>query len=61
MSDDAIILKKVQANTQSSDRVGGFGFLAGEALAREGSTNLGLRDQRLALEWVANNIEVREI
>lgn len=42
-------------------RVGGFGFLAGNALASEGSTNLGLRDQRLAMEWVANNIEVRGI
>lgn len=37
-------------------RVGGFGFLAGSALADEGSTNLGLRDQRLGLEWVADNI-----
>jgi carboxylesterase type B len=31
--------------------------LAGKDLAAEGSTNLGLRDQRLALEWVADNIE----
>lgn len=37
-------------------RLGGFGFLAGSALAKEGSTNLGLRDQRLGLEWVADNI-----
>ncbi|KAI9686328.1 MAG: hypothetical protein M1822_003673 [Bathelium mastoideum] len=37
-------------------RVGGFGFLAGSQLAEEGSTNLGLRDQRLGLEWVAENI-----
>ncbi|WPH01692.1 putative secreted lipase [Acrodontium crateriforme] len=37
-------------------RVGGFGFLAGNALASEGSTNLGLRDQRLGLQWVAENI-----
>ena len=37
-------------------RVGGFGFLAGSELAKEGSTNLGLRDQRLGLEWVAENI-----
>ena len=37
-------------------RVGGFGFLAGSQLAQEGSTNLGLRDQRLALEWVQENI-----
>ncbi|KAK4504449.1 hypothetical protein PRZ48_005365 [Zasmidium cellare] len=37
-------------------RLGGFGFLAGNELADEHSTNLGLRDQRLALQWVAENI-----
>jgi len=37
-------------------RVGGFGFLAGKELAGEGSTNLGLRDQRLGLQWVQENI-----
>lgn len=36
--------------------LGGFGFLAGQELADEGSTNLGLRDQRLGLQWVADNI-----
>ncbi|PNS20017.1 Secreted lipase [Sphaceloma murrayae] len=39
-----------------SYRVGGFGFLAGRELQADGSTNLGLRDQRLGLEWVAENI-----
>ncbi|KAK5112454.1 hypothetical protein LTR62_004210 [Meristemomyces frigidus] len=37
-------------------RVSGFGFLAGKQLSAEGSTNLGLRDQRLGLQWVADNI-----
>ncbi|KAK4892938.1 hypothetical protein LTR27_008666 [Elasticomyces elasticus] len=37
-------------------RVGGFGFLASSSLAQEGSTNLGLRDQRLGLQWVQENI-----
>lgn len=37
-------------------RTNGFGFLAGSDLAKEGSTNLGLRDQRLGLEWIADNI-----
>ncbi|RMZ87720.1 hypothetical protein DV736_g5057, partial [Chaetothyriales sp. CBS 134916] len=37
-------------------RVSGFGFLGGQELADEGSTNLGLRDQRLALQWVQDNI-----
>ena len=38
-------------------RVGGFGFLAGKEILADGSANLGLRDQRLALQWVADNIE----
>ena len=42
--------------TNSLPRVGGYGFLAGSQLAAEGSTNLGLRDQRLGLQWVADNI-----
>jgi len=37
-------------------RLGGFGFLAGKELKADGSTNLGLRDQRLALQWVQENI-----
>lgn len=38
-------------------RLGGFGFLAGDELADEKNTNLGLRDQRLGMEWVQENIE----
>ncbi|OJJ30013.1 hypothetical protein ASPWEDRAFT_177744 [Aspergillus wentii DTO 134E9] len=38
-------------------RVGGFGFLAGSEILADGASNLGLLDQRLALEWVADNIE----
>ncbi|KAL9086340.1 MAG: hypothetical protein Q9159_004240 [Coniocarpon cinnabarinum] len=37
-------------------RVGGFGFLAGPDLKAEHNTNLGLKDQRLALQWVQDNI-----
>ncbi|KAK2050994.1 alpha/beta-hydrolase [Colletotrichum caudatum] len=37
-------------------RLGGFGFLGGKELLAEGSTNLGLLDQRMALEFVARNI-----
>ena len=38
-------------------RVGGFGFLAGSELQSEHNTNLGLRDQRLGLQWIQDNIE----
>ncbi|PBP25299.1 lipase 3 precursor [Diplocarpon rosae] len=37
-------------------RVGGFGFLPGREVLADGSTNLGLLDQRLGLQWVADNI-----
>lgn len=37
-------------------RVGGFGFLPGAEILADGAANLGLLDQRLALEWVADNI-----
>lgn len=37
-------------------RVGGFGFLPGAEILEDGSANLGLLDQRLGLEWVADNI-----
>lgn len=37
-------------------RVGGFGFLPGKEMLKDGSSNLGLQDQRLGLQWVADNI-----
>ncbi|KAF7323561.1 Carboxylic ester hydrolase [Mycena kentingensis (nom. inval.)] len=37
-------------------RLASLGFLAGKALADERSLNLGVRDQRLALHWVQENI-----
>ncbi|EAS34764.3 uncharacterized protein CIMG_00118 [Coccidioides immitis RS] len=39
-------------------RLGLFGFAISDALREEKSTNAGLRDQRLAFEWVRDNIEV---
>jgi carboxylesterase type B len=37
-------------------RVGGFGFMPGKEVLNDGSANLGLLDQRLGLQWVADNI-----
>lgn len=37
-------------------RVAGFGFLGGKEILADGSANLGLLDQRLAMQWVADNI-----
>ncbi|KAF2126924.1 alpha/beta-hydrolase [Dothidotthia symphoricarpi CBS 119687] len=37
-------------------RVGGFGFMPGKEILADGSSNLGLLDQRLGLQWTADNI-----
>lgn len=37
-------------------RLNAFGFLNGKELQQQGAANLGLRDQRKAMEWVAENI-----
>lgn len=37
-------------------RVGGFGFMPGKEIEEEGSGNAGLLDQRMGLEWVADNV-----
>lgn len=37
-------------------RVGGFGFMPGKEILEDGASNLGLLDQRMGLEWVADNI-----
>ncbi|KAH8901641.1 alpha/beta-hydrolase [Thozetella sp. PMI_491] len=38
-------------------RLGGFGFLGGREILADGAANLGLLDQRMGLQWVADNIE----
>lgn len=37
-------------------RVAGFGFMPGKEILADGSGNIGLLDQRMGLEWVADNI-----
>lgn len=37
-------------------RTGGFGFMGGKEILADGASNLGLLDQRLGLEWTADNI-----
>lgn len=38
-------------------RINAYGFLHGKEIQEAGLSNLGLRDQRKALQWVAENIE----
>lgn len=37
-------------------RLSAWGFLSGSDIAGEGYSNMGLRDQRLALHWVQENV-----
>lgn len=37
-------------------RLNAWGFVDGKEIKADGATNLGIRDQRLALEWVTENI-----
>lgn len=39
-------------------RLGAFGFLSGPSLQEDGTANAGLYDQRLALQWVQDNIHL---
>lgn len=39
-------------------RLGAFGFLAGPSLQANGTANAGFYDQRMALEWVQENIHL---
>jgi carboxylesterase type B len=38
-------------------RLSAFGFITGKEVSKEGATNLGFRDQRLALHWIQENIK----
>ncbi|KAF2198790.1 putative lipase [Delitschia confertaspora ATCC 74209] len=58
---DGIILESVKnglpvISVAINYRLGLFGFAQSAALHDEGSLNAGLRDQRLAIEWVRDNI-----
>lgn len=39
-------------------RLGAFGFLSGPEVESDGTQNVGLYDQRLALDWVQENIHL---
>ncbi|KAK2731135.1 sterol esterase precursor [Colletotrichum kahawae] len=53
---DAIDLKQPFVFVGVNYRLGGFGFLPGREILQDGAANLGLLDQRMALEWLATNI-----
>lgn len=49
---------EVLDNSDGSLQGGGFGFLSAPNIQNNGSANLGLLDQRFALEWVQSNIQL---
>ncbi|KAI9817617.1 MAG: hypothetical protein M1832_004621 [Thelocarpon impressellum] len=49
-SDDGIIFVSINY------RLGAFGWLSGTTFQADGTANVGLLDQRLALEWVRDNV-----
>ncbi|KEZ45609.1 Uncharacterized protein SAPIO_CDS1963 [Scedosporium apiospermum] len=58
---DGLVLESVEnglpvIHVAINYRLGFFGFAQSDALEAEGSENAGLRDQRLAFEWVRDNI-----
>lgn len=53
---DSIALEQDVIFVAVNYRIGGFGFLAGKEILEDGSANIGLLDQRMGLEWVADNI-----
>ncbi|KAI1334444.1 putative lipase [Xylariaceae sp. FL0016] len=59
---DGLVLESLQnglpiINVAINYRLGFFGFAQSDALEAEGSENAGLRDQRLAIEWVRDHID----
>lgn len=58
----AIIRKSMEMGepvvfVEANYRLNAFGFLPGQQVQEEGISNLGLRDQRKAMHWIAENIE----
>lgn len=53
---DGVEIGKPFIGVSLNYRLSAWGFLMGEEVQDSGNTNIGLRDQRLALEWVQENI-----
>ncbi|KAF9772257.1 hypothetical protein IL306_010039 [Fusarium sp. DS 682] len=54
--EQSVTLGKPVISVSFNYRLSAFGFLMGQEAMKEGVTNLGFRDQRLALRWVNENI-----
>jgi len=54
--DNSVAIGKPIIGVSIAYRLSGWGFLSSLEVAGSGQTNLGLRDQRLALHWLQENI-----
>ena len=54
--ENSVALGKPFIGVSINYRLQTWGFLASQEIVGSGNTNLGLRDQRLALHWVQENI-----
>ncbi|PVH87433.1 triacylglycerol lipase [Cadophora sp. DSE1049] len=52
----AVLAGKPHIGVSLNYRLGAWGFLYGNEIQKDGSANLGFRDQRLALHWIQENI-----
>lgn len=57
MVENSVKIGKPIIGVSINYRLSAWGFLNSLEVAGTGNTNLGLRDQRLALHWVQENIE----
>jgi len=55
--DNSVQIGKPIIGVSIGYRLSAWGFLTSQEVQGAGQTNLGLRDQRLALQWVQENIE----
>ena len=53
---NSVSIGKPFIGVSANYRLSAWGFLFSEQVADSGNTNLGLRDQRLALQWLQENI-----
>ncbi|KAH8892227.1 alpha/beta-hydrolase [Thozetella sp. PMI_491] len=53
----SVVIGKPVIAVSMNYRVGGFGFLASKEVLAAGVANIGLFDQRMALQWINENIE----
>ncbi|RAH80132.1 alpha/beta-hydrolase [Aspergillus japonicus CBS 114.51] len=53
---NSVIIDQPIIGVSIAYRLGPFGFLNGDEVAASGALNLGLKDQRLALHWIKENI-----